>query len=226
VERFDAPDHRTLRSFYNNQDRNLKVPMPTLERLAAYLRLLIEQEISEVTTISSKDVERQTGISAAQFRKDLSFFGEFGRPGVGYNVGLLKEHLAKILKVQTRQPVVIVGAGNLGAALSGYDALGRHGFDIVGIFDISPAIVGHKMGKLTVSDIRNLGGENKKLGARIGIIAVPPRAAQDVADLLVAAGVGAILNFAPVALRVPDEIVVRDVCFIQELAVLSYHLGS
>ena len=214
-----------MRNHINNPDRAHRVPTPTLERLAAYLRLLIEQEISEVTTISSKDVERQTGISAAQFRKDLSFFGEFGRPGVGYNVGLLKEHLAKILKVQTRQPVIIVGAGNLGAALSGYDALGRHGFDIVGIFDANPGIIGRKMGNVTVGDIRSLGIENERLGARIGIIAVPPRSAQAVAESLIAGGVKVILNFAPIALRVPSGIMVRDVCFIQELAVLSYHLG-
>ena len=209
-----------------NGERPQKVPRPTLERLAAYLRLLIEQEISEVTTLSSKDVERQTGISAAQFRKDLSFFGEFGRPGVGYNVGLLKERLAQILKLRARQPVIIVGAGNLGAALAGYTTLEKHGFDLVGIFDNSPKMVGRKLGHTTVRSVRDIRDDNRKLGARIAIIAVPPRNAQEVADLLIAAGIEAILNFAPIALRVPNGIVVRDVCFIQELAVLSYHLGS
>jgi redox-sensing transcriptional repressor len=206
--------------------RPQKVPTPTLERLAAYLRLLIEQEISEVTTISSKDVERQTGISAAQFRKDLSFFGEFGRPGVGYNVGVLKERLAHILKLRTRQPVVIVGAGNLGSALVGYAGLRKHGFDIVGVFDSDAGKIGRSLWDLTIRDVRELRAANRELGARIGIIAAPPESAQEVADLLVLSGVKVILNFAPIALRVPRGIVVRDVCFIQELAVLSYHLDQ
>jgi redox-sensing transcriptional repressor len=206
--------------------RPQKVPTPTLERLAAYLRLLIEQEISEVTTISSKDVERQTGISAAQFRKDLSFFGEFGRPGVGYNVGVLKERLARILKLRSRQPVVIVGAGNLGSALVGYAGLRKHGFDIVGVFDNNYSKIGRPLWDLTIRDVRELRHANREFGARIGIIAVPSESAQEVADLLVRSGVKVILNFAPIALRVPKGIIVRDVCFIQELAVLSYHLDQ
>ena len=114
---------------YSSQ--NGKVPVPTLERLATYLRYLIDLEQSQIETISSAEVERQTGINAAQFRKDLSYFGEFGKPGVGYNVVDLQNRIARILKVDREQKVILVGAGNLGSALVGYPGLKEHRFNLV-----------------------------------------------------------------------------------------------
>lgn len=204
--------------------RQTKVPIPTLERLATYLRYLNDLEATGVDTISSAEMEDATGIHAAQFRKDLSYFGEFGRPGIGYNVYDLQSRLAKILKVEKEQPVIMVGAGNLGSALVGFPALRRHNFHIVAVFDNNRSKIGKRLWELEILDIRKLAEANASLGASIAIIAVPAIAAQTVTDQLVDAGVKVILNFAPTTIRVPEHVVIRHVCFIQELAVLSYHL--
>ena len=203
-----------------------KVPVPTLERLATYLRFLIDLEQSRVETISSAEVERQTGINAAQFRKDLSYFGEFGKPGVGYNVLDLQNRIAHILKIDREQRIILVGAGNLGSALVGYPGLKEHRFNLVAVFDNNFAKIGRPLWDLEVLDVVRIPEINEKLHARIAILAVPAGAAQNVADTLVVSGIHAILNFAPVMLRVPDHVFVRNVSFLQELAVLSYHLSG
>jgi len=203
-----------------------KVPIPTLERLATYLRYLFDLEAMQVETISSTDVEKQTGINAAQFRKDLSYFGEFGKPGVGYNVVELQTRIARILKIDQMQPIIVIGAGNLGSALIGYPGLREHKFHIAAAFDSDPAKVGKPQGDLVIQDETRLRQINAEVGARIAIICVPAAAAQNVADASILAGVRVILNFAPIILRVPERIVVRNVSFLQELAVLSYHLSS
>ena len=204
--------------------------MPTLERLATYLRFLIDLEQSGVDTISSAEVERQTGINAAQFRKDLSvfypYFGEFGKPGVGYNVPELKRRIARILKIDSEQRIVLVGAGNLGSALVGYPGLKEHHFNLVAVFDNNATKIGHHLFGLTIQDVHQITEVNADIEARIAILAVPASSAQHVAELLVEAGIRAILNFAPVLLRVPDHVFVRNVSFLQELAVLSYHLSA
>lgn len=204
---------------------NGKVPVPTLERLATYLRFLIDLEQTRVETISSAEVERQTGINAAQFRKDLSYFGEFGKPGVGYNVTDLQTRIARILKIDREQPVVMVGAGNLGSALVGYPGLKEHRFNLVAVFDNNYGKIGRPLWDLEIQDIARLKEVNATYRARIAIVAVPAGAAQHVTDILVDAGIHAILNFAPILLRVPEHVFVRNVSFLQELAVLSYHLS-
>jgi redox-sensing transcriptional repressor len=201
-----------------------KVPIPTLERLTTYLRCLIDIRASGTETISSAQIERQTGVNAAQFRKDLSYFGEFGKPGVGYNVTELEGRIARILQIHRVQPIVLVGAGNLGSALMGYPGLKEHKFHIVTAFDNDPHKIGRRLWDIDVLDLRRIGEVNEVLGARIAILAVPSQAAQSVTDKLVEVGIRAILNFAPIILRVPRHVVVRNVSFLQELAVLSYHL--
>lgn len=208
------------------QTTNGKVPTPTLERLATYLRFLIDLAQAGVETISSAEVERQTGINAAQFRKDLSYFGEFGKPGVGYNVLDLQTRIARILKIDREQPVILVGAGNLGSALVGYPGLKEHRLNLVAVFDNNYVKIGKPLWNLEILDVARIKEINPTLGARIAILAVPAGAAQKVAELLVDAGVDAILNFAPVLLRVPDHVHVRNVSFLQELSVLSYHLSG
>jgi redox-sensing transcriptional repressor len=204
--------------------------VPTLERLATYLRFLTDLEQSNVETISSAEVERQTGINAAQFRKDLSYFysyfGEFGKPGVGYNVTELQSRIARILKIDREQKVILVGAGNLGSALVGYPGLKEHRFNLVAVFDNNYGKIGRPLWDLEIMDVAYLKEVNQKLRARIAILAVPATAAQNVAEQLVDAGIHAILNFAPILLRVPRNVFVRNVSFLQELAVLSYHLSS
>lgn len=203
-----------------------KVPIPTLERLATYLTTLVDLGDKHNGTISSSEIERLTGINAAQFRKDLSYFGEFGRPGIGYDVDELRTSLAKILKVERIQPVLMIGAGNLGSALVGFSGLKAQNFHIVAVFDNNYNKIGRRLWDLEIIDVEDLPEINKQISARIGIIAVPAGAGQDAANKLVDAGIKAILNFAPTILKVPEDIVVRNVDFVQELAVLAFHLSA
>ncbi len=203
-----------------------KVPIPTLERLTTYLRCLVDLGATDVETISSAEIEQHTGINAAQFRKDLSYFGEFGKPGVGYNVAELESRIARILQIHKIQPILLIGAGNLGSALLGYPGLKEHKFHIVAAFDNDPRKIGKRLWDHDILDYRRLGEVNEVIGARIAILAVPASAAQAVAQKAVESGIRAILNFAPVILRVPRHVVVRNVSFLQELAVLSYHLTA
>lgn len=205
---------------------NGKVPVPTLERLATYLRYLIDLQHEKVSTISSGEVEAQTGVNAAQFRKDLSYFGEFGKPGVGYDVAELQSRIAHILKIDQLQPVILVGAGNLGSALVGYPGLKEHRFNVVAVFDNNVAKIGRRLWDLEIRDFSHLQSVNNLAHARIAILAVPKSAAQSVTDILISAGIVAILNFAPTSLKVPKNVFVRNVSFLQELAVLSYHLSQ
>ena len=205
---------------------NGKVPVPTLERLATYLRYLIDLEQDHVSTISSGEVEDQTGVNAAQFRKDLSYFGEFGKPGVGYDIADLQNRIARILKIDEEQRVILVGAGNLGAALVGYPGLKEHRFNVVAVFDNNPAKIGGKLWDIEILDFATIRKKNAKLKAQIAILAVPRPAAQSVTDALIESGINAILNFAPTSLKTPDHVFVRNVSFVQELAVLSYQLSQ
>lgn len=205
---------------------NPKVPVPTLERLSIYLRFLHALKEADVQTVSSSDIATKTGIDAAQFRKDISYFGEFGKPGVGYNVIELQSRIAAILKIDRIQPLLLVGAGNLGAALINYPGLFENNYEVVGVFDNNIAKIGRQIWDIEIRDVAELEEANHKLKAHIAIIAVPTRAAQDVADCLIRAGVKALLNFAPTYIRVPKNVSVRNVSFLQELAVLSYDLAT
>lgn len=203
-----------------------RVPLPALERLATYLRVLLDLHERGVRTVSSHEIEQHSGISAAQFRKDLSYFGEFGKPGVGYSVQKLIECIEHILHLDREQPMLLIGAGNLGAALVGYPNFSAHRFRIAAVFDNNFVKIGRPFGDLVIHDIARLREVNAEIGAKIAIIAVPASAAQEVADQLVEAGITGILNFAPTILRVPDHVAVRNVSFLQELAVLSYEIAE
>ena len=204
---------------------NRRAPVPTLERLATYLTFLTELNAHGVDMISSSDIEARTGINAAQFRKDLSYFGEFGRPGIGYNIQDLVKRVARILKVEREQRVLLVGAGNLGSAIAGYPGLRAQNFHIVAVFDNNFSKIGRQLWDLQIYDTAELKSRNDDLGAKLAIIAVPASVAQNVADLLVEANVKAILNFAPLTLKLPQGVVARNVDFVQELAVLSFHIS-
>lgn len=233
-EQDHAPDDDSLESSSlpargQKKDKNGKdVPIPTLERLTTYLRCLIDMGATGIDTISSAQIKEQTGISAAQFRKDLSYFypslGEFGKPGVGYNVRDLESRIAEILQIHKLQPIILIGAGNLGSALVGYPGLKEHKFHIVAAFDNDPGKLGKRVSGMDILHVDRMREVNTSLGARMAILAVPAVAAQSVTDIAVASGIRAILNFAPTMLKVPPHVVVRHVSFLQELAVLSYHL--
>lgn len=202
----------------------IKVPTPTLERLTTYLRCLVDIGASGVETISSAQIEEHTRIGAAQFRKDLSYFGEFGKPGVGYNVAELEAHIARILQLHKLQPIILIGAGNLGSALAAYPGLAEHKFRIVAAFDTDPNKIGRRIHGMEILDFAQLAEVNATLQARIAILAVPAAAAQPAAECAIQHGIRGFLNFAPAPLKLPAGVLARNVSFLQELAVLSYHL--
>jgi redox-sensing transcriptional repressor len=199
-----------------------RVPEPTVARLSLYLRLLRRLAAAGVGTVSSAQMEAQLGITSAQIRKDLSHLGEFGRPGIGYDVEHLLGRLTEIMQLDREQRVVIVGAGNLGSALVGYLGFANTVFRIVGIFDNNFSKIGRMLWSLEILDVQRLLEINAELRASIGLIAVPAEAAQEVADLLVKAGIRAILNFAPTVVTVPAGVALRHVDLTRELEILSY----
>jgi redox-sensing transcriptional repressor len=199
-----------------------KVSESTVARLSVYLRVLAELSAQGVDTIASDELARRCETSAAQVRKDLSFFGTFGKRGKGYAVRELLRALRGILGLERRWKVALVGAGKIGAALLAYQDFRRQGFDIVAVFDSDAAKVGAEWHGLVVSadDVM----EAALGGIDIVIVAVPAESAQSVVDRVVASGVRAILNFAPAKLRVPDGVSLKTVNMAMELEGLSYAL--
>lgn len=209
-----------------NSDSNPRAPKPTVERLSTYLQFLFTASSSGLVTFSSAHVEAATGISAAQFRKDLSYFGEFGKPGVGYIVQELQDRIARILQLHELQPVILIGLGNLGAALITYLGLAEQRFDLVAAFDNDTNKVGQTFNNIPTFHIDRLAEKCVELSPRIAILTVPGGVAQDTFNRVYDTGIRAFLNFAPAILRVPDGVSVRNVSFAKELAVLSYHVKT
>lgn len=205
--------------------KTLRVPEATITRLSVYSRNLERLDRRGVTTVSSGEIAEGVGVSPAQVRKDLAYFGEFGTRGVGYNVKDLMHYTLKILGLDEPWPLVLVGAGNLGFALCTYRGFNDRGFSITGVFDNDLTKIGKKIGDLEVYPLEKMADIVTRHKVRIGIIAVPPRAAQEVADLMVNCGLDAILNFAPVVLSVPDRIEVRNVDLSVKLEILTFNLG-
>jgi len=204
----------------------IKIPQPTIERLSAYLQCVRGLRGSGVATASSSQIADGTGINAAQFRKDLSYFGEFGTPGLGYDVAELEAHLSRIMGLDRQHDVLLVGAGNLGTALSSYTGFSERGFCLVAAFDAAPSKVGSTLGNCPIYHIDDLAKVNATLGAEVGIVAVPRAAAQEAVDKLVAAGVRSILNFAPATVLARSGITVRHVDLTSQLEVLAYYLSA
>jgi redox-sensing transcriptional repressor len=198
------------------------IPEPTLKRLAGYLRCLNEIDPPDLEFIASEELGRRTQSPAELVRRDLSYFGEFGRRGVGYNVTLLRQTIARILHLNHRQDVILIGAGNLGRALIAYPGWDQYHIVIAAAFDADPSRVGEKIGEVQIEDSANLAARVAELGVKMAILTVPAPAAQPAANQLIAAGVKGILNFAPVPLEAPRNVIVRNVAFITEMAVLSY----
>jgi redox-sensing transcriptional repressor len=201
------------------------IPEIVIGRLPLYLRELsrMEGEAGKIKT-SSHELAQRLGISSAQIRKDLSHFGEFGKQGTGYHVAYLIERLTEILHLTHEWPVALVGAGFLGHALASYRGFQRRGFVITCVFDSDPAKVGVKAGGLVVQDAADMADRLREAGIRIAILAVPADAAQATADALVAAGVEAILSYAPVSLVVPPGVAVSYSDPVVQLQQMTYHL--
>lgn len=205
--------------------KTLKIPEATIIRLSVYSRYLTEVDRKGIITISSGDIAEGVGVSPAQVRKDLAYFGEFGTRGVGYNVKDLHRHILKILGLSVDWSVTLVGIGNLGLALSTYKGFRERGFVITSIFDNDPSKIGTVVNGVEVMPLNQLTEVVKQNKTQIGIIATPGGSAQEIADLLVEAGVHAILNFAPVVLNVPPEIELRNVDLAVNLEVLTFNVG-
>jgi redox-sensing transcriptional repressor len=203
---------------------NRKVSQSTVARLSLYLRLLTELEQEGRSTLSSEELARRCGTTAAQVRKDLSLFGTFGKRGTGYSVAELVGELRAILGLEQRWKVALVGAGKIGTALLGYQDFRRQGFIIEAVFDSDPAKVGGWLDGLEVRVDGELEEALRTEGIDIVIVAVPAEAAQAVVDRVVAAGVRAILNFAPIKLDVPADVALKSVNMALELEGLSYAL--
>lgn len=200
-----------------------RIPEASVARLPVYLRILSERFDAGVTSISSEELAEFAGLNAAKVRKDLSYLGSYGTRGVGYDVEFLVYQIRRELGLTHDWPVVIVGAGNLGQALAGYNGFGDRGFPVGGIVDVDPAKVGSVVGGVRVRHLDELTQIVQARNISIGVIATPGSAAQAAADALVAVGVTSLLNFAPAVIGVPAGVSVRKVDLAVELQILSYY---
>jgi len=192
-------------------------------RLPVYLRSLLELTDAKATTVSSERLAEMAGVNAAKVRKDLSYLGSYGTRGVGYDVEYLLFQMSRELGLTKAWPVVIVGIGNLGAALANYGGFTDRGFPVAALVDADRSKVGHLVGDLPIRHIDELPDIASELGIAIGIIATPAAVAQDVADRLVEAGITSVLNFAPSIITVPPTASLRKVDLAVELQILSFY---
>jgi redox-sensing transcriptional repressor len=203
-----------------------KISESAVRRLSLYLRLLQEADAAGADTISSGQLAERGGTTSAQVRKDLSLFGSFGKRGLGYSVPELLSRIRAILGLQKEWRVALVGAGKLGSALASYRDFEARGFHIRAVFDVDPARVGTRWGGLTILADEQMDDALRRESIEMAILAVPAEAAQGVVDRLVRAGIRGILNFAPVRLRVPEEVVLKNVDVTLELEGLSFAVAS
>lgn len=210
----------------NPLKRNESIPEATIPRLSQYLRKLQELQGQEKLTVSSRELADAVGTNPAQIRKDLSYFGEFGTRGVGYDVDLLVDELRKQLGLDRSWNVIIIGSGKLGTALALYRGFEKQGFNLVGMFDSDPGVVGKDRGAGPVLSIDDLEKFLEGTDVHIAIITTPAEAAQPIIERVTAAGVPSILNFAPVMVPAEDGIIVRQVDLSTELMTLSFYLDK
>lgn len=202
----------------------LPIPDIVVRRLALYLRCIQLLIASGHSVASSQEMASQLGVTPAQIRKDLSYFGEFGKQGIGYDLQHLQDQLERILHVDRVWPVILVGAGALGRALANYGGFIRRGFAIVAAFDSDADRIGRRIGDLVVRDIKEIGAFIHEKKIEIAILAVPADAAQKVALSLADLGIKAILNYAPVSLNMPPGIQVRYIDPAASLQSMTYYL--
>jgi redox-sensing transcriptional repressor len=207
------------------QPRPESIPNPAVRRLSLYLRQLESFQRKERRTISSKQLGESLGLTDAQVRKDLAYFGQFGHPGIGYRVEELIAQVKRILGTDRTWNIMLVGAGNIGRALSSYRGFMAKGFRLVAVFDNDPGKVGKRLGAFTIQPLSDIPATVQKQQIRLAILAVPADAAQDVADQIVGAGVRGILNFAPVSLTVPPDVAMNSVDVAVQLEQLSFQVN-
>jgi redox-sensing transcriptional repressor len=198
----------------------------TVRRLSMYLRYLEDLDTRGQQTASSDELAQLCGTTPAQVRKDLSFFGSFGKRGLGYPVHELTDRLRQILGLEHEWRVVIIGAGKIGAALAAYRGFLQRGFRVIGVYDNDPEKIGHAWGDSVVRDIAELEGDVTREGAVIAVLAIPGEGAQEVVDRITTMGIRAILNFAPTQIAVPAHVTLKSVNMAMELEGLSFALTN
>ncbi|MFD7627493.1 redox-sensing transcriptional repressor Rex [Streptomyces sp. NPDC059851] len=203
--------------------RSRGIPEATVARLPLYLRALTALSERSVPTVSSEELAAAAGVNSAKLRKDFSYLGSYGTRGVGYDVEYLVYQISRELGLTQDWPVVIVGIGNLGAALANYGGFASRGFRVAALIDADPAMAGKPVAGMPVQHTDDLEKIIRENGVSIGVIATPAGAAQQVSERLIAAGVTSILNFAPTVLSVPDGVDVRKVDLSIELQILAFH---
>jgi redox-sensing transcriptional repressor len=204
----------------------IEIPDVVIDRLPVYARALAALERNGREVVSSQELGTQLGVTPAQIRKDLSYFGRFGKQGRGYNVKRLLEELHQILGLDRKWTMVVVGVGQLGRAVLSYGGFAPQGFSIVGAFDSDPAVTGERIDGLVVQSVENM---RETLAGReidIGIVATPAPAAQRVIDALVECGVRAILNYAPIAAHVPPHVHIKDIDPVLSLQSMTFYLKN
>jgi redox-sensing transcriptional repressor len=200
------------------------VPDIVVGRLPIYLRELSHLLAEGQQITASKELAARLGISSAQIRKDLSHFGEFGKQGMGYDIAHLRDQLKAILQVQAKWDMALVGAGDLGHAIANYGGFEGRGFRVCCVFDDNPQKIGRRLGQYEINDASTLSEKLPAMGIRVAIVAVPAAAAQAVVDELVAAGVKAILNYAPITVTVPPNVHVQYLDPVLHLQRMTYYL--
>jgi redox-sensing transcriptional repressor len=201
-----------------------KIPDIIIGRLPVYLRALQRMADKGIQTTSSQELGERVGISAAQIRKDISQFGEFGKQGTGYDISFLLDKLRAILKVDRIWDVALVGAGDMGHALARYQGFSNRGFHIVMVFDNDIEKIGQKAGDFTVQDTAVMVEKIREAGVKVAMLTVPAASAQDVANSLAKAGVKAILNYAPISINVPPDVKVQHIDPATHLQRMTYYL--
>lgn len=201
-----------------------KVSKAVIKRLPRYRRYLEDLKRKGVDRISSSEMSELTGYTASQIRQDLNNFGGFGQQGYGYNVEALYEEISMILGLDHDYKMVIVGIGNLGHAVANYTNIYKAGFEIAGMFDVNPNIIGNRVNEITISDVENLVSFLKTNDIEIGVITTNKSSAQGVADLLLEGGIKGIWNFAPVDLDLPEDIALENVHLSDSLHSLAFHI--
>jgi redox-sensing transcriptional repressor len=204
--------------------QKLDIPRKTVYRLSLYYRALQRLRQNAIDTVSSAALAKAAGVKPTQLRKDLTYFGQFGTRGLGYNVGALSAKLTDVLGTTHLQPVILVGAGNLGSALLRYPGFAKEGFEVVAAFDLEVTKTRARELGVRVLPMTKVGEFVAEQRIKMVILTVPATVAQEVTNVLVAAGVLAILNFAPIILQVPDNVVVNNVDLAIELENLSYFI--
>jgi redox-sensing transcriptional repressor len=203
-----------------------RIAESTVRRLSIYLRFLEEFEVRGASTVSSEELARRGGTTSAQVRKDLSFFGSFGKRGLGYSVPELSTALRDILGLGREWQVVIIGAGKIGAALAQYRGFRQRGFNILAVYDSNPEKVGRTLEGIEIRDMSRFESDVERERPEIAVIAIPGEGAQHVLDRIVRTGIKAVLNFAPVQLHAPADVTVKAVNMAMELEGLSFALSN